>query len=111
MIARTQGLLKPESCRSEQKLSIYSIDRQPEHAEVGASVSPHGALQIDKQCSGPTAVVKTLVVRLSVGGSSKVGPRARMLPETTDRITGPFILTSRHSSNSSLPASTVTMKA
>lgn len=95
-------------CRNEQKQSAC---RQPEHAGVGAAHSPHGVLQIDKQCGGPTALVKALVVRLGVGGCSKVGPRARMLPETTDRITGPLILTSRHSSNSRVPASTVTMKA
>lgn len=70
-----------------------------------------GCDRLTNNAVGPAAVVKTLVVRLGVGGRSKVGPRARMLPETTDRITGPFILTSRHSSNSSLPASTVTMRA
>jgi hypothetical protein len=74
-------------------------------------VHPLRVLQVDKQCSGPTAAVKTLVVRLGIGESNKVGPRARMLPETTDRITGPFILTSRHSSNSSLPASSITLRA
>jgi hypothetical protein len=49
--------------------------------------SPSRMVQVDEQCVGSTAVVKTLVVRLGVVGSNKVGPRACMLPEPTDRIT------------------------
>lgn len=69
--------LKPEDCRSGQKLPVFystCIDSEPERAGVRAGASSHRVLQIDKQCSSPTAVVKALVVRLSVGGAARLVP-------------------------------------